>query len=98
MAERLERDVSSLLLHMAGEFVGEAARHLEVIGRWSGVELGMEPLDLLKAVRLRTEELEQAMRDFPNPELDMEMVEALASTGTAPSRANTVSSAHWFSA
>ena len=37
--------------------------------------LGMEPLDLLKAVRLPTEELDQATRHFPHPKLDKEAVE-----------------------
>jgi len=78
MAERVGREVSGVLLHLAREFAGEAATHLEVIGRWSRAELSMEPLDLLKAVQLPTDELERAMRDFPHPELDREVVEQLS--------------------
>jgi len=78
MAKRIEREVSSVLLQMARAFAGEAATHMEVIGRWSRADLGMEPLELLKGVRLPTEELERAMREFPNPELDMEAVEGLS--------------------
>jgi hypothetical protein len=40
----------------------------------------MEPLELLKAVRLPTEELERAMREFPHPELDKEVVEELSAS------------------
>jgi len=78
MAERVGREVSGFLLQLARSFAAEAATHLEVIGRWSRADLGIEPMDLLKAVRLPTEELEQAMRDFPHPELDMEVVKGLS--------------------
>jgi len=78
MAARVGREISAVLLQMARAFAGEAATHLEVIGRWSRADLGMGPLDLLKAVRLPTDELEQAMRDFPHPELDQMVVEELS--------------------